>query len=64
MKSIFFILTLITMALIVIVLITGIALMAKGGELNKKYSNKLMKARVYLQGLALVFFFLSVTLSE
>ncbi len=64
MKSIFFILTLITMALIVIVLITGVTLMAKGGELNKKYSNKLMKARVYLQGLALVFFFLSVTLAE
>jgi hypothetical protein len=35
------------------VLVTGIALMARGGESNRKYGNKLMVARVMLQGLAL-----------
>ena len=31
----------------------GIFSMAKGGEFNKKYGNKLMQARVLLQGVAL-----------
>lgn len=35
------------------VLVTGIVLMAKGGEGNRKYGNKLMVARVALQGAAL-----------
>lgn len=35
------------------VLVTGIVLMAKGGEANRKYGNKLMVARVALQGAAL-----------
>jgi hypothetical protein len=35
------------------ILIVGIISMAKGGEFNKKYGNKLMKARVYMQGVAL-----------
>lgn len=39
----------------------GIFSMAKGGEFNKKYGNKIMQARLWLQGLtlgllALVFF--------
>lgn len=39
---------------IVGVLLTGMVLMAKGGEANEKYSNKLMTARVTLQGAAIV----------
>lgn len=39
---------------IVIVLLTGVGFMAKGGELNKKYGNKLMIARVSLQVLAVL----------
>jgi uncharacterized membrane protein len=44
------------------VLIAGIFLMGKGGKLNKKYSNKLMIARVSFQFiviimLALMYFF-------
>jgi hypothetical protein len=31
----------------------GVYSMSRGGEFNKKYGNKLMQARVYLQGLAL-----------
>lgn len=37
----------------VIVLVIGISLMARGGEANRKYGNKMMVARVTLQGLAL-----------
>lgn len=41
------------MALVLIVLLTGIILMMRGGEVNRKYGNKLMVARVVLQGLAI-----------
>lgn len=37
-----------------VVLVIGITLMARGGEVNRKYGNKMMVARVTLQGLALV----------
>lgn len=60
MSSIFFILTLITMVAVVGVLITGIVLMNKGGEANKKYGNRLMQARVILQGVAIGFFILAM----
>lgn len=36
-----------------VVLVVGISLMARGGEANRKYGNKMMVARVTLQGLAL-----------
>jgi hypothetical protein len=36
------------------VLVTGLALMARGGEANRKHSNKLMTMRVALQALALL----------
>jgi hypothetical protein len=35
------------------ILILGIISMAKGGEFNKKYGNRLMQARVFMQGVAL-----------
>ena len=50
----FFILALLAMLSVVGVLVVGIFSMAKGGAFNEKYGNKLMQARVYLQGLALV----------
>lgn len=39
---------------LVSVLVAGIVLMGRGGEMNKKYGNKLMMARVWLQGLSLI----------
>lgn len=42
------------MLMTVIVLVTGIALMARGGEANRLYGNKLMTARVSLQAASLV----------
>lgn len=38
---------------VVAVMGLGVFAMAKGGEFNKKYGNKLMRLRVMLQGVAL-----------
>jgi len=42
----------------------GIFSMAKGGEFNKKYGNKLMQARVILQGVAVVLLALAYLISR
>lgn len=60
MSNVFFVLLLITMVAVAGVLVTGIVVMGKGGDLNARYGNKLMQARVILQGLALLFFALTV----
>jgi hypothetical protein len=54
----------IAMVAVLGVLIVGIASMVKGGEFNKKYGNKLMRARVILQGLALAFLALAYFTSK
>lgn len=56
MNTVFIVLMLIAMVATLIALVAGLFGMAKGGEFNEKYGNKLMKARVALQGLALLFF--------
>ena len=64
MNMIFFTLMLVAMGLTLIALTAGIILMGKGGDLNLAYGNKLMKARVILQGVALVFFALTILTSS
>lgn len=44
------------LAAVVAALAAGIVAMVRGGEFNKKYSNKLMRLRIGLQALALVLF--------
>jgi hypothetical protein len=39
---------------VVVAMVIGLVLMAKGGKANEKYGNKLMVARVTLQGLAVL----------
>ena len=53
MNSFFIFSMFIAMAAVLGVLVLGIISMVKGGEFNKKYANKLMQARVMLQGVAL-----------
>ncbi len=60
MSATFFTLMILTMMAVLASLVVGVFGMAKGGEFNKKYGNKLMRARVFLQGGALVFFILAV----
>ena len=47
---------------VLIVLLIGIISMLKGGEFNKRWSNKLMRARVVLQGLAVILILLAAYL--
>ncbi len=41
-------------AAVVLVLISGVVVMGRGGETNKRYGNKLMRLRVALQLAAIV----------
>lgn len=44
------------------ILIAGVVVMAKGGETSRKYSNKLMQARVLAQAAAILLIVLLVVL--
>ena len=44
------------MLITVIILGTGLFAMMRGGEFNKKYSNKLMRARIIAQSFAIIMF--------
>jgi|TARA_Y100000389_G_C17244504_1_gene404890 hypothetical protein len=48
------ILGIILLLVVAIVLVLGIGTLFKGGETNKKYSNRLMQLRVLLQFIAIV----------
>jgi hypothetical protein len=50
----------IAMAGVLVVLFFGIGSMAKGGEFNRRNANRLMRARVVLQLVALILFVLLV----
>ena len=58
MNSVIVILLAVTLAAVVIVLLTGVIAMARGNDFNAKYGNRLMRLRVILQGLAIVLFVL------
>ena len=50
----------VALAAVLIVLVFGLIAMSRGGEFNRKYGNKLMRARVAVQGLAIILFLLFV----
>ncbi|MDH3594764.1 MAG: twin transmembrane helix small protein [Rhodospirillales bacterium] len=52
------------MLAVVAVLFAGLFAMARGGEFNRKYGNKLMRWRVALQGSAILIFMLAMWLSR
>ena len=56
MNTVFLILLIIAMAMTLCVLFASVITMGRGGEFNRKYGNKLMRARVVLQGVAIVIF--------
>jgi len=62
MNPFFTTLMIIAMAAVLVSLVVGLVGMAQGGDFNKKYGNNLMRARVALQGLAILFFFLAVSM--
>ena len=60
MSTTFTILMVLTMIAVLASLVIGIFSMAKGGEFDRKYANKLMRARIFLQASALGFFILAL----
>ncbi|MGB4106879.1 MAG: twin transmembrane helix small protein [Alphaproteobacteria bacterium] len=63
--NVFFTICMVLAALAVLgVLVVGIISMVRGGEFNKKYGNKLMRARVILQGVALAMLALAYFTSQ
>jgi preprotein translocase subunit SecG len=49
-----FVLVIISMAVVAIVLLTGIGGFGRGGEFNKKYANKIMRLRIVAQFVAVL----------
>jgi cytochrome bd-type quinol oxidase subunit 2 len=64
MTTVFFVLTLLAVIGVVASLFAGFAVMAKGGETDKKWANKLMQARIVFQGAAVLFFVLALLTSQ
>ena len=56
----FLILGIITAIAVLVCLGVGLVGMARGGDFNRRYGNRLMQARVALQGLALLFFAIAI----
>ena len=51
----------IPMILTFLILVMGLVAMVAGDKINKKYSNRLMQARVYMQIITLIMLFLYST---
>jgi hypothetical protein len=56
MSSFFLILMALAMAAVLASLFAGLVSMARGGDFNRRNSNKMMRLRVMFQGLALLLF--------
>lgn len=54
MKTVLIVLTVIALIGVVAALFTGVVLMGRGGEANARWGNKLMRARVGLQLVAVI----------
>jgi hypothetical protein len=58
MSSMLTVLLFVAMGITLVVLFTGLISMARGGEFNRKNSNRLMRLRVLFQGVAVLIFIL------
>jgi hypothetical protein len=54
LQAIFPMLIVVALAAVLVVLLTGVVGMARGGEFNRRYGNTLMRLRVILQGVTVV----------
>jgi len=53
-----------SMLAVAVVLFWGVITMARGGEYNAKWSNKIMRYRIVLQGIAILIFVVILTLAS
>ncbi|MGR4000303.1 MAG: twin transmembrane helix small protein [Alphaproteobacteria bacterium] len=60
MRSFLLILLVLSMVATLAILLTGLIVMARGGAVNAKWSNRLMRWRVYAQAVTLGLFVLAV----
>ena len=60
----YYILIPVSIAAVTLVLATGLYSMMKGGEFNRRYSNKLMRLRILLQFIAILIIMLAVYLAS
>ena len=59
-----FVLVILSMAIVAIVLLTGIGGFGRGGEFNKKSANKIMRLRIVAQFFAVILILAFVYFSE
>jgi hypothetical protein len=64
MSGVLVILLALAMGAVLVVLFVGIGAMARGGEFNRRYGNRLMRMRVVLQGVAILLFVLLILASR
>lgn len=64
MSGVIMILLALAMGAVLVVLFVGIGAMARGGDFNRRHSNRLMRMRVVLQGVAILLFVLLILASR
>jgi hypothetical protein len=64
MANFFFFVALVNALAVIAVLICGLYVDGKGGDLSKKWSNKLMQLRVWLQATTLLFLAISAMIAH
>lgn len=64
MSTFFFVFLVLAMAATVGALVWGLIAMARGGDFNAKWSNKMMRYRVLLQAVALLIFAILLSLTK
>jgi hypothetical protein len=64
MQSVAFVLFVLAAITTLCVLFAGLFVMARGGEVNRKYGNKLMRWRIMAQAVALIFFAIAMLIKD
>ncbi len=54
MTDIVFVLVVVAVIVVALILVAGVVAMMRGGEFNRKYGNRLMRARLVAQAVAVV----------
>ncbi|MDA7987753.1 MAG: twin transmembrane helix small protein [Alphaproteobacteria bacterium] len=60
MRGFFFILLLLSLGATLVILLAGLIVMARGGAVNARWSNRLMRWRVYAQAVTVAILFLAL----
>jgi len=64
MQTVMFVLIVLAMLMTLGVLFTGLFAMARGGEFNAKWGNRLMRYRILCQGIALALFAIALLIGK